>query len=305
METRHDDWKKEVQRKFQERLRDYENTIEGHHSFASSETQAPLSDENIEQLKSKEMMESIGKVNNFFTNYKERNKQLNEQIQKLNAFNDKMREIELAMEHGWSEASKLNDLFYDALGGTVHYANVSTLNIQKAKEAIMPFMPFNDMSSTINRKLETLNAQLTEDTNKMREIRSILSNTFEDNVKNFSVKLDTCQICLEDKISTCCTPCGHCFCSTCISQINRCALCRTTITSKVKLYFNNSSDNPDASADPDSGAGVVSFDGFEETVASLAQTIDVDVAASTVRLQQPFRPISSLDIRDMRISTNF
>lgn len=299
MNTREDDWKKEVQRKFQERLRDYETTISGGHTFASADTEPPLSEKNVEKLKSKEMMDSVSEVNNFFKSYKMRQKDLSEKIQQLNEFNEQKQKIEVAMEEGWNQVKKLETLFGEVQQKCdVNYYG-TRINIQKAKEAVTPFLPFSEMSAFINSRLEILNTELMEDTNKMKEIRAILSNTFADDLKNFSSKLDTCQICLESKITTCCNPCGHCFCSTCINQISRCALCRSTISTKVKLFLDNTTDTSDTTT---GDATVDSFIGFDDRgIASLAYDIS--------SLAQPIIPqvasTRSFDIRDITITSNF
>ena len=49
-----------------------------------------------------------------------------------------------------------------------------------------------------------------------------------------------CTICFENPINTCIVPCGHTFCSECTTNQIRfqCAVCRTTIISKQKIFFN-------------------------------------------------------------------
>jgi hypothetical protein len=49
-----------------------------------------------------------------------------------------------------------------------------------------------------------------------------------------------CTICFERSINTCIVPCGHTFCSECTTNQIRfqCAICRTNIISKQKIFFN-------------------------------------------------------------------
>jgi hypothetical protein len=49
-----------------------------------------------------------------------------------------------------------------------------------------------------------------------------------------------CTICFEHPINICIVPCGHTFCSECtLNQIRfQCAVCRTNIISKQKIFFN-------------------------------------------------------------------
>ena len=47
-----------------------------------------------------------------------------------------------------------------------------------------------------------------------------------------------CSICFDDTVSYTVAPCGHTFCSNCVlRQGTSCALCRSTIREKVKIYF--------------------------------------------------------------------
>ncbi len=52
--------------------------------------------------------------------------------------------------------------------------------------------------------------------------------------------LPICPVCLDKPVNTCLTPCGHTFCDGCTGRDVRfsCPVCRTSIKSKQKLYFN-------------------------------------------------------------------
>ena len=53
-----------------------------------------------------------------------------------------------------------------------------------------------------------------------------------------SEKEPLCTICFADTIQHAFVPCGHTFCGTCVrKQSNVCAVCRTNIRDRVKLYF--------------------------------------------------------------------
>jgi hypothetical protein len=51
----------------------------------------------------------------------------------------------------------------------------------------------------------------------------------------------TCFICAENPIECCLNPCGHTFCNSCSARITnqRCYMCRKTIISTTKLFFDN------------------------------------------------------------------
>jgi hypothetical protein len=55
---------------------------------------------------------------------------------------------------------------------------------------------------------------------------------------DISEKEPLCSICFNESIHHAFVPCGHTFCSTCVKrQTSICAICRTNIRDRVKLYF--------------------------------------------------------------------
>ena len=50
-----------------------------------------------------------------------------------------------------------------------------------------------------------------------------------------------CFICTDNNIECCVNPCGHTFCSSCASKntTQKCYMCRKTIISTTKLFFDN------------------------------------------------------------------
>jgi hypothetical protein len=55
---------------------------------------------------------------------------------------------------------------------------------------------------------------------------------------DISDKEPLCSICFNDSIQHAFVPCGHTFCVTCVKrQTSICAICRTNIRDRVKLYF--------------------------------------------------------------------
>ena len=58
----------------------------------------------------------------------------------------------------------------------------------------------------------------------------------EDRVE--SIEVPPCRICMENRSIICFVPCGHvCACSYCSQRIDKCPLCRTSITKRQGLYF--------------------------------------------------------------------
>ena len=58
-------------------------------------------------------------------------------------------------------------------------------------------------------------------------------------VTNPSTTLPLCPVCFDGPINMCLIPCGHTFCSECLGNSRfQCAVCRTNITNKQKIFFN-------------------------------------------------------------------
>jgi hypothetical protein len=55
-----------------------------------------------------------------------------------------------------------------------------------------------------------------------------------------SPTLPLCPVCFDDPINICLVPCGHTFCNNCVANNIRlqCAVCRTNVTSKQRIFFN-------------------------------------------------------------------
>lgn len=76
----------------------------------------------------------------------------------------------------------------------------------------------------------------TETLNSLQEIMQSLQINITKRIK----ELETCSICMENKINCIIIPCGHRYCMTCIDTIkkgeNKCPSCRKTITESHKTY---------------------------------------------------------------------
>ena len=49
----------------------------------------------------------------------------------------------------------------------------------------------------------------------------------------------SCIICLERDSQIVLNPCGHTYCEPCSLQLNKCGICRSSITDRIKFYLNN------------------------------------------------------------------
>eukprot|EP01122_Echinamoeba_exundans_P010329 TRINITY_DN3843_c0_g1_i1.p1 TRINITY_DN3843_c0_g1~~TRINITY_DN3843_c0_g1_i1.p1 ORF type:complete len:575 (+),score=55.84 TRINITY_DN3843_c0_g1_i1:610-2334(+) len=47
----------------------------------------------------------------------------------------------------------------------------------------------------------------------------------------------TCPVCLDDRANHALDPCGHLFCSACVSKLNACAICRSAFQTSIKLFL--------------------------------------------------------------------
>jgi len=86
------------------------------------------------------------------------------------------------------------------------------------------------------KKVERENKKLKEENNDLfTHIRDIQRNEI---LKEEQDESDArCPICLTSTKNTLCSPCGHVFCETCIQKIDICAICRTRVDTKIKIYI--------------------------------------------------------------------
>ncbi len=83
------------------------------------------------------------------------------------------------------------------------------------------------------------------------ELKKIVINNLDENLKDTINKDMICTICIDKKINTCATPCGHTYCGDCAKKMkNKCFICNTKIASLTKLFIlGNDENNDNASAD--------------------------------------------------------
>ncbi len=48
---------------------------------------------------------------------------------------------------------------------------------------------------------------------------------------------NNCPICYENKINSCCIPCGHTYCDKCIKNTNNCYICRRNVSRNIKIFI--------------------------------------------------------------------
>jgi hypothetical protein len=96
-----------------------------------------------------------------------------------------------------------------------------------------------NMKKEINKKREKLEAELDTVNSKLNGIRKLIQLGIEDLIKPEDVVKKMCAICFEREVNMVMIPCGHTYCDACSKYDYRakCPQCRTTINSRVKIYF--------------------------------------------------------------------
>lgn len=88
--------------------------------------------------------------------------------------------------------------------------------------------PFVNKNIYIENEIKSLSSKIT-----------LYRNIIKDNEE--SKPYDSlCSICQTDSITHCINPCGHTYCSECVSRLKEgssCYICRKTVTSKIKMYI--------------------------------------------------------------------
>jgi hypothetical protein len=99
----------------------------------------------------------------------------------------------------------------------------------------------NEIADILHDKkqiLEENNEKLMKLVDEIKLLKSIIGVNEISPSKNSSIM---CFICAEKSIEACLNPCGHTFCNSCVSKIanQRCYMCRKTVISSTKLFFDN------------------------------------------------------------------
>jgi hypothetical protein len=55
--------------------------------------------------------------------------------------------------------------------------------------------------------------------------------------ENYYNNDNNCPICYENKINSCCIPCGHTYCNKCIKNTDNCYICRRYISRNIKIFI--------------------------------------------------------------------
>ena len=118
-------------------------------------------------------------------------------------------------------------------------------NIQKKIE-ILQLLPMNESLIPVLESLEKYIETAYNETNvkdlyykclkyykRVYVLHDLMAST---RVSKGDSLVPNCPICFDNNINICLVPCGHTFCSECDIRF-KCAICRTNILSKQKLYF--------------------------------------------------------------------
>lgn len=98
---------------------------------------------------------------------------------------------------------------------------------------------------------------------------NLINDINDDNKSKLGASEYICTICYVNTINTCLNPCGHLFCDECVDKhysiattlsistpannlLYKCPTCRRIIKSKIKMFFQNDTNNVEAFSDPSS-----------------------------------------------------
>ena len=72
---------------------------------------------------------------------------------------------------------------------------------------------------------------------KEAEIQRARKDAYNELVEEQKRVFDTeCSVCLQADVDSLVDPCGHCFCSTCITQCLVCPICRSKVRKVIKMF---------------------------------------------------------------------
>ena len=141
-----------------------------------------------------------------------------------------------------NELEKVNKLLVQSLKDKTIADKLMTNMIKEYNEKLEVREKFLDKNirsvEYFKNVYEETTIQIAEMTKKHdKEKQDLLTEV--DNLKESLDHTKTCAICFEVKPLAACVPCGHIFCTDCISMFNQsqCPTCRTKITQSVVLYY--------------------------------------------------------------------
>lgn len=236
--------------KFNKLNEKYNNSIENSFSVVSEYQY------DILNLKDEDLMYFLNKAKYELTINKNNMKNINEEIKKYENILENINCLNKSIE-------KTNELYNNLLSklDTIQIINKSSLAKKTSLYKIE--LRTNGVKNEIEEKIENLKEDFSKNLNNIIRFKQLLLKAApEEKIRN------CCNVCAENKINICINPCGHTFCQSCADKMNKCGMCRANITSKIKLYIEETQedDNFDYEIEPFNGFNNNNFTSTSENV---------------------------------------
>lgn len=116
---------------------------------------------------------------------------------------------------------------------------VNTIQLLPVNDVIIPVVESLEKYVTKEYELQNLEPSLNKCISIYKKIFILQETMASLRVFNNQGSAPTCPICIEKSVDTVLIPCGHTFCSGCITHGLRfaCGVCRTNIQKKMKVFF--------------------------------------------------------------------
>ncbi len=113
-----------------------------------------------------------------------------------------------------------------------NHTNVST-ELQDYSDGI--YYSLSQINDLIDKTVSEKNDTIKKDIEQNAAIIKYMADTY--NTLKTSQLGHICPICLSNEVDIFCDPCGHCFCSKCLSNTQYCYMCRLKINKIRHLFF--------------------------------------------------------------------
>lgn len=224
------------------------------------ENDSKITYENINFLNNVlEIKKKILILNNKYKEYLEKSKDIEKEIKKIeelrntyktfnNLYSELIKDDNLNIETknkkdnlNIETINKKDNLLYEKIvDNHDEYLNIKDNNLLNyyLLTGIIKDDKLLNMNNTIQNKIDKLR-KYEEEKSKILNKIIILKETIDTRDITIDNSINViCSICDTDKIEYCFNPCGHSYCKGCCERAtNTCHTCRSSITSKIKLFF--------------------------------------------------------------------
>jgi hypothetical protein len=169
-------------------------------------------------------------------------KENNELTNTLNEYKSSLKELYDIIELCKNISAK-----YYKLSSTTQPYNV--LNKLCIKQHFIP----NEIEDSVIKFENDLKVEIDEFTKKIKnnkkkisDFNKLVSESLNEDNDSTSKRVNMCSVCTTHKINICLNPCGHTFCSKCVSKMDStCGMCRSHYQTKIKLFISDMDDTSD------------------------------------------------------------